>query len=102
VALGGPFALELVFGVGLADPTKGTTMDHSATHRRVYDLLNAGDIDGFGALLADGFVEHEEAPGLAPTKEGVCGSFACIVRRFPICGWTPRTFWLAVTRSLRV
>jgi len=26
VALGGPFVLELVFGVGSADPTKGTTM----------------------------------------------------------------------------
>lgn len=83
MALGGPFALELVFGVGSADPTKGTTMDHSATHRRLYDLLNAGDIDGFGALLADGFIEHEETPGLAPTKEGVLQFFRMYRAAFP-------------------
>jgi predicted ester cyclase len=38
--------------------------------RSVYELVNAGDIDGFGALIADDFVEHEEIPGLPPTKEG--------------------------------
>ena len=32
-------------------------MDHSSTQRRLYDLFNAGDIDGFGGLLADDFVE---------------------------------------------
>ncbi|MGZ6268339.1 MAG: ester cyclase [Candidatus Limnocylindrales bacterium] len=58
-------------------------MDHSATQRRVYDLLNAGDIDGFGALLADGFVEHEVAPGLAPTKEGVLEFFRIYRAAFP-------------------
>ena len=46
-------------------------MDHAATHRRLYELVNDGDIEGFGALLADDFVEHEETPGLAPTREGV-------------------------------
>jgi steroid delta-isomerase-like uncharacterized protein len=46
-------------------------MDHAATIRRMYDLINAGDIDGFGELLAEDFVEHEETPGLDPTKEGV-------------------------------
>ena len=46
-------------------------MDHAATVRRFYDLINAGDLDGFGALLAGDFIEHEETPGLAPTKEGV-------------------------------
>ena len=28
-------------------------MDHAATARRRYDLINSGDIDGFGDLLAD-------------------------------------------------
>jgi hypothetical protein len=37
--------------------------------RRLYDVLNAGDIDGFAALPADDVVDHEELPGLAP--EGV-------------------------------
>jgi steroid delta-isomerase-like uncharacterized protein len=46
-------------------------MDHAATMRRLYDLINADDIDGFGDLLADDFVEHEETPGISPTKDGV-------------------------------
>jgi steroid delta-isomerase-like uncharacterized protein len=58
-------------------------MDHSATQRRLYDLLNAGDIEGFGALLADDFVEHEETPGLAPTKEGVMQFFRMYRAGFP-------------------
>src|SRR5450755_1420878 len=64
-------------------PHERTTMDHSATQRRLYDLLNAGDIDGFGALLADGFVEHEETPGVAPTKEGVLEFFRMYRAAFP-------------------
>ncbi len=58
-------------------------MDHTATIRRFYDLINAGDIDGFGELLADDFVEHEEAPGLAPTKEGVIALFSGLRAAFP-------------------
>jgi len=45
--------------------------DQAATARRLYDLINAGDIDGFGEHLADDVVEHEATPGLAPTKAGV-------------------------------
>jgi ketosteroid isomerase-like protein len=40
-------------------------MDHSATVRRIYDLLSAGDVDGFTDVLADDFVEHETLPGTA-------------------------------------
>ena len=58
-------------------------MDHSATMRRSYELINDGDIDGFGELLADGFVEHEELPGLAPTKEGVVELFRTYRAAFP-------------------
>ena len=58
-------------------------MDISATTRRAYDLLNAGDIDGFGDLMADDFVEHEEMPGLAPTKEGVLDMFRMYWAAFP-------------------
>ena len=58
-------------------------MDHVATIRRFYDLINAGDIDGFGELLADDFVEHEETPGLAPTKEGVMAFFRGSRAAFP-------------------
>lgn len=58
-------------------------MDHSATLRRFYDLMNAGDIDGFGDLMADDFVEHEVTPGLEPTKEGVKEFFRMYLAAFP-------------------
>jgi len=58
-------------------------MDHAATMRRMYDLLNAGDVDGFGDLLAGDFVEHEELPGLEPGKEGVKAFFRMYIAAFP-------------------
>src|SRR5687767_2278440 len=58
-------------------------MDHAVTMRRLYDSLNAGDIDGFAALLADDFLDHEALPGLAPTKEGVTMFFRMYVAAFP-------------------
>jgi steroid delta-isomerase-like uncharacterized protein len=58
-------------------------MDHAATVRRFYSLLSDGDIDGFGAMLADEFVEHEETPGLAPTKDGVLEFFRMQRAAFP-------------------
>jgi steroid delta-isomerase-like uncharacterized protein len=58
-------------------------VDHSATVRRFYDLINAGDIDGFGALLAPDFIEHEELPGLEATREGVMRFFRMYGEAFP-------------------
>jgi steroid delta-isomerase-like uncharacterized protein len=58
-------------------------MDHSQAARNLYDLLNAGDIDGFGAKLADDMIEHEETPGLAPTKDGVVQFFRMYRAAFP-------------------
>jgi steroid delta-isomerase-like uncharacterized protein len=58
-------------------------MDHATTMRRAYQLISAGDIDGFGRLLSDDFVEHEEVPGLAPTKEGVLDFFRGYLVAFP-------------------
>jgi steroid delta-isomerase-like uncharacterized protein len=58
-------------------------MDISDTTRRAYELINAGDIDGFGDLMADDFVEHEETPGLAPTKDGVLEFFRMYRTAFP-------------------
>jgi steroid delta-isomerase-like uncharacterized protein len=51
--------------------------------RRLYDLINAGDLDGFGECLADDFVEHEESPGLEPTKDGVKQFFHMYRAAFP-------------------
>ena len=58
-------------------------MDHAATARRLYDLITAGDIEGFARHLADDFVEHEETPGLAPTKDGVKAFFRMQLAAFP-------------------
>ena len=58
-------------------------MNHTATMRRAYDLINTGDIAGFGELVADDFVEHDELPGLEPTKEGVVALFTGYRAAFP-------------------
>jgi len=58
-------------------------MDHAAAMRRMYEMVSSGDVDGFGALMADDFVEHEETPGLAPTKEGVKEFFRMYLAAFP-------------------
>jgi steroid delta-isomerase-like uncharacterized protein len=58
-------------------------MDHSASIRRLYDLINAGDIDGFGGQIAEDFVEHEEVPGIPPTKDGVVQYFELMLAAFP-------------------
>lgn len=58
-------------------------MNHTTSIRRLYDLINAGDIDGFGGQLADDFVEHEELPGIPPTKAGVIQYFQILVAAFP-------------------
>jgi steroid delta-isomerase-like uncharacterized protein len=58
-------------------------MDHTISIRRLYDLINAGDIDGFGQQLADDFVEHNENPGVPPTKAGTLQYFQMLVRAFP-------------------
>jgi hypothetical protein len=39
-------------------------MDHTVSIRRLYDLINAGDIDGFGRQVAADFVERAEVPGI--------------------------------------
>ncbi len=58
-------------------------MDHAATMRLAYERISAGDIDGVGELLADDFVEHEETPGLAPTRDGVMQFFRMYRAAFP-------------------
>ena len=58
-------------------------MDHAPTMGRLYELISAGDIDGFGDCVAEDFVEHEEMPGLEPSKEGVKQLFHMYRAAFP-------------------
>jgi steroid delta-isomerase-like uncharacterized protein len=62
---------------------KERIMDHTISIRRLYDLINAGDIDGFGRQLADDFVERNEVPGIPPTKAGVVQYFQMLLAAFP-------------------
>ncbi|MGD9903758.1 MAG: ester cyclase [Vicinamibacterales bacterium] len=64
-------------------------MDHAASIRHLFDLVNAGDIDGFGRLLADDFVEREDLPGYPPTKAGVVDYFKMLRTAFPDLQMTP-------------
>ena len=60
-------------------------MDHAATMRNTYERINAGDIAGFGDLVADNFVEHQGAggPGFPATKEGTLEFFRVLLAAFP-------------------
>jgi steroid delta-isomerase-like uncharacterized protein len=58
-------------------------MERAAAMRRLYELISAGDIDGFGDQLADAFVEHDATPGMEPTKEGVKHLFRMYRASFP-------------------
>ena len=58
-------------------------MDHASTMRSTYERINAGDIAGFGDLVAEDFVEHDEIPGLPPTKAGVLDYFRVLLAAFP-------------------
>ena len=58
-------------------------MDHTPTIRRLYDLINAGDIDGFGRQLADDFAEREDLPDFPPNKAGTIQFFQMLIEAFP-------------------
>ncbi len=64
-------------------------MDPAVQMRSAYDLLNAGDLNGFAELLSEDFVEHEQAPGLAPGKEGVVQFFTMYRAAFPDLRFEP-------------
>jgi steroid delta-isomerase-like uncharacterized protein len=51
--------------------------------RRTYELISAGDITGFGDLVADDFVEHQGGPGFPTTKEGTLDFFRALLTSFP-------------------
>lgn len=58
-------------------------MDHAATMRNTYELINAGDIAAFGDLVADNFIEHQGGPGFPATKEGTLDFFRALLDAFP-------------------
>jgi steroid delta-isomerase-like uncharacterized protein len=75
-------------------------MNHADTMRGLYAALNAGDLDGFSARLAADFVEHEETPGLAPTKEGVLEFFRMYRAAFPDLHMEPQDVFTSGDRAV--
>ena len=52
--------------------------------QRFYDeVVNEGNLNVIDELLSETFVEHEEFPGLPPTREGVKQFFAMFRAAFP-------------------
>ena len=56
---------------------------NKAAVRRFYGEMNKGNLVIIDEAVADDFVEHEEFPGLAPTKEGVRQMFQMMRTAFP-------------------
>jgi steroid delta-isomerase-like uncharacterized protein len=69
--------------MGLITEVRSAQVDNAATMRSTYDLISEGDIAGFGELVAGDFVEHEEIPGLAATKDGMLEYFGLLLSAFP-------------------
>jgi steroid delta-isomerase-like uncharacterized protein len=58
-------------------------MDRGAAVKRLYEAINTRDMGIFDDVIADDFVEHEELPGLEPSKEGVRAFFESLLAAFP-------------------
>ena len=46
---------------------------------RLYELLNAGQVDQIGELVTEDYVEHDPLPGQGSGREGAIDRFATIV-----------------------
>jgi len=58
-------------------------MNHTASIQRLYDLINAGDIEGLSNQMASDFVERDDLPGFAQNKAGVTEYFKMLLTAFP-------------------
>jgi steroid delta-isomerase-like uncharacterized protein len=68
----------------MAEQGRRVSDANKAIMQRFYDeVVNAGNIDLIDELLSDDFTEHEEVPGLEPTREGVKQFFGTFKQAFP-------------------
>ncbi|HMB68128.1 MAG TPA: ester cyclase [bacterium] len=62
----------------------GPAEDNEATMLRFYEeAVNQGDLEAFDEFMAESFVEHEELPGIPPTRDGVKQWFGLMRTAFP-------------------
>lgn len=52
--------------------------DNKAQARRLYELLNAGDVEAVGGLVSPGYEEHNPLPGQGTGREGVLDRFSML------------------------
>jgi len=69
--------------IGIITEARGATVDNAATMRKAYAQISAGDLSGYGDLVAPGFVEHDEVQGIPPTKDGMLAYFGALLSTFP-------------------
>jgi steroid delta-isomerase-like uncharacterized protein len=69
--------------IGLITEARGATVDNATTMRNAYERISAGDLSGYGDLVASQFVEHDELLGIPPTKEGMLAFFRDLLSTFP-------------------
>jgi steroid delta-isomerase-like uncharacterized protein len=55
------------------------TEQNTTIVRRLYELLNNGDAEGIGGLVAEGYVEHDPLPGQGTGREGVVDRFSMLI-----------------------
>jgi len=63
---------------------------NKAVVRRLYEEISKGNLDAIDSVLDDGFIEHEELPGLSPNREGVKALFVMIRAAFPDLKMVPQ------------
>ena len=56
---------------------------NKALARRFYAAINAGELDAITDVIGENFVEHEEFPGLEPTRDGARKMFEMMRGAFP-------------------
>ena len=56
--------------------------ENKAIVRRAYEAMNSGNLALLGEVVSDSFVDHEELPGIPPTKEGLLQFFKGIRESF--------------------
>lgn len=69
---------------------RGPQAEEAASHRaertmdkqpamRLYELLNAGQVEQVGSLVTEGYIEHDPIPGQGTGREGAIDRFSIIV-----------------------
>lgn len=79
---------------------EAVAQDVTGVARKFYEALNRGEIDAIAALMADDFIDHEELPGMPPTKAGVLEFFRQFLVAFPDLRMEPQEVLVAGEKAV--